>query len=270
MCFLNSFLLKLFMDKQIYEKIISKKEFSSLPKKDVEKIYALFDKKHLLDEEKIKKTRDLLRKVYFAFGSLKLLNKSIIDKKGISAVLKKHISTLERYEVYSKLYSRLFEGIRESEISVIDLGAGINGLSYQYFGKKVNYVGVEAVGQLAELMNYYFKTKGIESASAISGSLFDLSKIKEIINKTGRPRVVFLFKALDSLEMVERNYSKKLILGIIGEVERVVVSFATKSLVSKKDFKVKRYWFENFVKDNFEVLDDFKLGSERYIVFSKK
>ena len=91
------------MDKQIYDKITSKKEFSQLPKKDVEKVYALFDKKHLIEEEKVGTTRDLLRKVYFAFGSLKLLNSKIIDKKGVDEILKKHLSTKERYENYEEI-----------------------------------------------------------------------------------------------------------------------------------------------------------------------
>lgn len=75
------------MNKQIYEKIVNKKEFSQLPKKDVEKVYSLFDKKDFIDEEKIKKTRDLLRKVYFAFGSLKLLNSNILKKKSVEEIL---------------------------------------------------------------------------------------------------------------------------------------------------------------------------------------
>ncbi|MFH1585595.1 MAG: hypothetical protein ABIB79_02420, partial [archaeon] len=52
-------------------------------------------------------------------------------------------------------------------------------------------------------------------------------------------------------------------------VKRIVVSFATRSLVSKKEFSVKRYWFENFVKKEFKIVDDFQLGGERYISFEK-
>jgi hypothetical protein len=255
------------MDKQIYEKIIAKKEFSDLPKRDVEKVYGLFDKEHLIEEEKIKKTRDMLRKVYFAFGSLKLLNKNIIDKKGVDEILKKHISTLERFDFYNELYGMLLKDI--SSGTIIDLGAGINGLSYNFFGKSLDYVGIEAVGQLADLMNYHFKTKGIENAGAIHESLFELEKIKKLISQTSKPRVIFLFKTIDSLEMVERDYSKKLLKEIVPLVDRVIVSFATKSLISKKPFKVKRYWFENFVKETFNVLEDFELGNERYIVFEK-
>jgi hypothetical protein len=96
-----------------------------------------------------------------------------------------------------------------------------------------------------------------------------LGKIKEIVKKTKKPRVVFLFKVVDSLEMLERNYSKLLLEQIVPLVGGVVVSFATKSLISKKYFKVKRYWFENFVKEHFKILDDFEIGGEKYFIIEK-
>jgi len=258
--------------KKIIHKIISKKEFSDLPEKDVEKVFEKFEKRQTSEEEKIKLSRDLLRKVYSAFTSSKLLNKKILDKKSSEEILKKHISTSERFNFYSELYAKIFDFVEgKKEVSVFDLGAGINGLSYGFFpkDKKINYVSVEAVGQLVELMNYYFSKENTENAVAFKGSLFDLGKIKKIIIGRKKPKIVFLFKVLDSLEMVERNYSKKLLSGIIPLVDFVVVSFATKSLVSKKNFSVKRYWFENFVKDNFELLEDFVLGCERYLFLEK-
>ena len=273
------------MDKQTYNKIIQKKEFSQLPKKDVEKVYLLFDKKHFIEDtlkgtsEKIKKTRDMLRKIYFAFGSLKLLTLKILDKKSVGDILKKHISTRERFEFYGEIYNRLLEGFEGC--SIIDLGAGINGLSYNHFPSGTNYLGVEAVGQLVDLMNVYFQKNKLK-AKAIHESLFELGKIKEIVIKEGhrsvspkvlnsggkKPQIVFLFKTLDSLEMVERNYSKKLLKEIVPIVDRVIVSFATRSLISRKKFNVRRFWFENFVKEmGWKVLQDFELGGERYILF---
>ena len=70
--------------------------------------------------------------------------------------------------------------------------------------------------------------------------------------------------------MVEKNYSKKFLREIVPLADEVVVSFATRSLISGKKFKVKRYWFENFVEDNFEMLDDFVLCNERCLVFRKR
>jgi hypothetical protein len=259
------------MEKEIYEKIIAKKDFSYLPKCDVEKIYSLFDKPRFLPEEKIKLTRDLLRKVFSVFTSEKILNPKILEKKSAQEILKKHISTRERFDFYLELYEKLLKDFSSKTFSIIDLGAGINGLSYSFFNDlklNVNYLGVEAVGQLVELMNSYFEQNKF-NAKAIFESLFNLERIKEIILSQKIPRVVFLFKAVDSLEMVERNYSKKLLEEIVPLADRVVVSFATRSLVSKKKFNVKRYWFENFVKENFKILDDFEIGGERYLVFCK-
>ncbi len=233
------------MKKQVYEKIISKKEFSDLPKNDVEMIYSVFDKKDLIEEEKIKNTRDLLRKVYFAFGSLKLLNPEILKKKTVEEILKKHISTKERFIFYEKLYGRLLKDFKGKFFSIIDLGAGINGLSYgflkHYSPGGPGYIGFEAVGQLVDLMNDFFTGKYENKAIAVRGSLFDLEDVKEFVELKARPRIVFLFKTIDSLEMVERNYSKKLLKEIVPLVEKVVVSFATKSLVSKRNFRVRRY-----------------------------
>lgn len=251
------------MKKDIYEKIIKKKDFSHLLKEDVEKAFQNFEKRQVSDEEKIRLTRDLLRKIFSAFVSKKIL--SLKDKEP-EWVLRKHISTRERLPYYSELYSRLLKDFKT--ISIIDLGAGINGFGYGFFEKKINYTAVEAVGQLVNLMNYYFK-KEVPNAKAIHMSLFDLKNLKEIIKKTKKPKMVFLFKTIDSLEMLERNYSKKLLKEITPLVDKIVISFASRSLIKKTKFRVKRTWIINFIKENFNILDDFELGSERYIVFEK-
>ena len=85
-----------------------------------------------------------------------------------------------------------------------------------------------------------------------------------------KPRIVFLFKVFDSLEMLERNYSKKLLLEFVPIVDKVVISFATRSLVNRKKFLAQRKWLTNFIEDKFNVLDDFEIGGERYICFEKQ
>ena len=154
-------------------------------------------------------------------------------------------------------------------LSVIDLGAGVNGFSYNYFKKSgfnVNYIAVEAIKQLNDLMNHYFKDKKINGKS-FHLILLELDKVKKIINKTQKPRVVFLFKTIDSLEILKRNYSKKLISEVAPLTDLFVISFATKSMVRKIKFKVNRNWIIDFLKDNFEILDDFQTEYERYLVF---
>ncbi len=70
--------------------------------------------------------------------------------------------------------------------------------------------------------------------------------------------------------MLERDYSKKLLLGVVGLAERIVVSFAVRSMGKGIRFRAKRDWITDFIKENFKIEDDFELGGERYFVFNKR
>jgi hypothetical protein len=117
-------------------------------------------------------------------------------------------------------------------------------------------------------MNFYFKEKKL-NVKAIHLSLFEKEKVKEIIHKSKKPRIILLFKVIDALESLKENYSKELISEIAPLADKIVVSFATKSLGNRQKFKAKRNWIVDYIKDNFIILDDFELGGERYIVFNK-
>lgn len=253
------------MNKSILSKIREKREFSQLPEKDIEMAFSHFEKRQTSEDEKIKLTRELLRKVFSAFISKKLLS---LKNKEPEWILRKHISTRERIKYYPEIYRRILNELNK-KINIIDLGAGINGFSYNYFKKlkyDVKYIAVESVGQLTELMNFYFKSNKI-NANAIHLSLFELDKIKKLIKEQKGEKVIFLFKVIDALEMIKRDYSKELISEITPLADRVVLSFATKSLGNREKFNAKRSWIVDFIKENFIVLDDFEIAGERYIVF---
>ncbi len=252
---------------ELLQKIMEKKEFSQLPIKDVEMALEKFDKPGNADYQRIKLTRQFLRKIFSGFSSRKVLHKR---DESVEWFLMKHKSTKERYPYYEEVYGRCFDGL-SNKFSVIDLGAGINGLSYGFIeklGKKVDYIGVEAVGQFVELMNEEFKKEKID-AKAIQLSLFEKEKVKEIIEKTKKPRIALLFKVIDSLEVVRRDYSKELLNEIAPLCDRIVVSYATRSLGSRKKFSAQRGWLTRFIDENFNKIDDFELGGERYLVFEK-
>lgn len=257
---------------ELIKKIIEKKDLSQLPRLDVELALNKFDKPHYLDEEKVKLTRDLLRKVFSVFTSGKLLN---IRDKEPEWILNKHISTRERLRDYPEVYKRIFSGIYSKSYSskkklvVFDLGAGINGFSYKYFPENIKYIGVEGMNQLVSLTNYYLD-KNKFNGKVIQESLFNLNKIKEIILNEKGEKIIFLFKVIDSLEMLQDNYSKELLkeISILGDM--IIISFATRSLVKREKFKVNRKWIISFIKENFEFIEDFEIGNERYIKFRSK
>ena len=253
--------------KEIIQKIMKKKEFSELPLKDVEMAFEKVDKETYSDEEKIKFTRALLLKTFSFSLSKRLLT---IKEKEPEWFLRKHISTRDRIQFYPEIYQRIFYKVKKT--NVFDFGAGVNGFSYEHFSKAnvdVNYIGVEAIGQLVKLVNNYFKNKKI-NGNVFHLSLFELNKIKKIILDKKGLKIAFLFKTFDSLELLQRNYTKNFLLEITPLVDKFVLSFAIKTMRKKETIWAKRTWLLNFIKENFEVLDEFEIGFEKFIIFRKK
>ena len=122
------------------------------------------------------------------------------------------------------------------------------------------------MGQLVDLMDNFFKKQKL-NAKALHLSLFNLNEIKRVLKSTKGKKIVLLFKVLDSLEMLKRDYSKEFLSEIVPLVDKVAVSFATRSMIKRKKFNVERAWILNFIKDNFKILDDFEIAGERYVIF---
>ncbi len=234
--------------KELVKEVKQKREFKELPDSLVERIL-------LLNRKDVKKTREVLRKYFGVFMTNKLV-KGRLDSKD---VLKKHISSRDRD--YSVLYKRIFG----DEKTIIDLGAGVNGFSADLIGKR--YVAIEATKVYVDLMNKFFEEKKV-NGKAIWEDLFNLDKIVEIVKEEARKgeTVVWMFNVIDALEL-EPNYSKKLIFSIIDKVDRIVLSWPTRSLQKKKRFEARRYWIINFISENFDVLDEFEINGERFVVF---
>lgn len=255
---------------ELVKKIMEKKEFSKLCVEDVLLAISVFERKNYPDYKNVKIIRDLLRKVFSSVINSRIFS---FGERNFEDILKKHKSTKERFDYYEEVYSRILNGLdKNKKISVIDLGAGVNGFSFNYFKRikyNICYVGIESVGQFVDMMNNYFKKQKL-CARAVHLSLFNTEKVVDIIKENHNLRVVFLMKVIDSLEIFERDYSKKLLLSIkevLNSEDRIVLSFATRSLIKKTKFKVKRYWIYNFILENFKLIDDFEIGGERYLVF---
>ena len=255
------------MDEKIIEKIMEKGQYSRIPREEIIRAFKKFDNENYIDEEKIKKTKNFLRKTFSGFGGKKILRWKF-ENRNPDDFLKKHLSTRERDNYYEEIYFRVLKNLPR-KISVVDLGSGINSLSYRFFsdvGKEVGYIGIEALGQLVDLGNEFFKRENIDGR-VYHFSLFDIPKLKELIEKTEKPRVVFMFKVVDALESSERDFTKKFLKEIVPLVDRVVISFATESWIKRKKFFVNRKWLTEFIKENWSFTDDFEVGGERYLVF---
>ena len=120
-------------------------------------------------------------------------------------------------------------------------------------------------------MNFYFEKEKIKG-KAFHLSLFETEKIKDIIKSASKkkPKIIFLFKVLDSLEYLKNDSSKELLLELKDVSDRIIVSFPTESIVKRRKFRAKRTWILDFIQDNFRILDDFNISGERFVVFENK
>jgi hypothetical protein len=235
----------------LIEEVKKKKEFSGLPDSIVERALSESD-------SDVKETRKLLRKYFGVFLTNRVL-------RGKGKPLDVHVSSKKRdYEVF---YSKIFENIKDVG-SVVDLGCGVNGFSYEYLPSGIEYVGVEAASQLVVQMNEYFEENSF-SAKAVCLDLFETEKISDILKVQRKPRVVFLFQVVDALENMERDFSKKFIRKIMNECEVLVVSLPLVSLGGRKKFSVKRKWLLDFLMSEFVVERDFEMFGERIICVCK-
>jgi len=155
-------------------------------------------------------------------------------------LLRCHKSTKERLDDYSRLYSELFN-ITGRPRAILDLGCGINPLSFVFMGlKSVEYTAVELAKQDCDLMELYFNMAG----DNCRGKVLQMDLSEEI----GFPEaeVCFLFKILDVLESQKRGISRTLLNTI--ESDWIVVSFATRTL-SGKEICSERRWFKELLEE---------------------
>ena len=119
----------------------------------------------------------------------------------------------------------------------------------------------------AEIIQQIIDKTGVDDTK----NLIEASdKIKKMIAREKGRKIIFLFKVLDSLEALKRNYSKKLLAEIVPLAEKTIVSFSTESMLKRKKFAAKRNWIIDFINERFKILDDFEIGGERYIVFKRE
>ncbi len=220
--------------------------------------------------------RDIVKNVRALLKILSLEIDPALNIKNIEDVeniLKKNLSTKERINFYETIYSKIFEitskGLEnKNEFTIIDLGCGLNPLSYIYLEKigiKARYLAIDVNKKAIEIVKKFFEISGREG-KAIIENIFNIENIVDLIRKEKKPRIVFLFKVIDALEIVERNFSKILLMEIKKYVDVIVISFPLKALGGKKPIYAKRTWIKKFLAEHFEILGEFSIPNELFII----
>lgn len=222
----------------------------------------------------VKKIREEIGIVYGSFLTQDFTKKEKIldkiknyDEDNIEDILKLHKSTRERINYYKEIYSKIFQFCKPKKIA--DLACGLNPISYFFIEKELGFSPKYFASDLnpkdMEFLNLFFKKFKINGVA----KAYDIVDLKILKDKDFQEcDLVFLFKALDSFEQIKKDISKKLLEEI--NAKNIVISFPTKSLVSKKEFKIeKRNWIINFINKKGWNLEQFEVENELFLLINK-
>lgn len=233
------------------EKIVKSKMFGKIVKeirKDIGIVYGSFLTSEYTKKEKLlQNTKN---------------NAEIIN------LLKLHKSTKERVEFYDEIYNQIFKWYTPNS-GIADLACGLNPLSYFMFENKLQKNFSFFVSDLnpkdMEYLNEFFKKFKINGKA----KNYDITTMKFLLDKKfNECDLVFLFKALDSFEFAKKNISKEILEKLPQNY--IVISFPTKSLLSKEEFKLeKRNWLFNFINKKGWKYEQFEVENEIFILINK-
>jgi hypothetical protein len=220
-------------------KEIKKNKYESIPdfiiKEELEKhLHKTYKKKQL-----IKLVRSKLHKIYgtFQIKKKKKLQALIEDPEKI---IETTISTKERLPIYETLYKDIFY-ITGKPKTILDLASGLNPASYKFLKIKPKYIAIDINQEDISFLNNFFKKH------KINGKAMLMKIDKNTLSKLPKSDMVFLFKALDTLEPKKGHKFAELLIKSL-KTKYIIVSFPTKTISQKQMRHPYRGWIERMLK----------------------
>jgi 16S rRNA (guanine(1405)-N(7))-methyltransferase len=270
--------------KKISEIIRNNKKYSSISEDVItDEIESYFrkspNKLAFLEKQKsekfkkiIKEIRAELHKVYGSFQTE--------EKKHISDILRQ-IKRLDDYEVYNKIlsasvsskerlknYRQIYEcifSITGKPRSVLDLGCGLNPVSYPYMNlTNLDYYAYDIDKGDIGFLNEYFR---LMKRFGLNGKASAINLLKNNI-ELPKADVCFLFKVIDPLERGINHKLSEFLIKMI-DCKFIVVSFSTKTISGKPMNYPYRGWIERMLtRINFKF-EKMILENEVFYIINK-
>jgi len=268
---------------QILQKVKAHKKYKSISDEvvieEIKKYLKLNPNITSIDRQLIKDIRKELHLSYASFQTKKKSQRQKylaqmrenLDNKLTEKLLLITLSTKERLHDYKKLYKQIFK-ITSTPKTIIDLGCGLNPVSYPYMNltnKKLKYYAYDIDTDDMDFLNDYFtimKKHGLDGKASILNL-----KNKSKVSKLPKADIIFLFKVIDILDKSENNHkpSEALIKTIIPKTKFIVASFATRTITRRKMNYPNRKWFELMLKRNNLQFTTIKTDNEIYYIVSR-
>jgi len=270
---------------EFIEKIKENKKYKSISEDIVIKEIENYMRKYQTDQDDlyddkfaIKVIRKELHRLYSSYQTkgkkkrdqlLKDLKSDPDNSKIQKKLLSLTLSTIERLPHYEKLYKDIFK-ITKQPSSVIDLGAGLNPLSFPLTGlpKSTIYHSYDIDTEDIKFLNEFFKTLNINGKAEILDAR-DLDKLKKLPNSD----IIFMFKLYDLIVPKAKNQKKlgeEIINLLMTKTKYLVASFATKTLTRKSMKLPRRIGFEMMLDRNQLKYELIETDNEIYYIVSKK
>jgi 16S rRNA (guanine(1405)-N(7))-methyltransferase len=226
----------------------------------------------------VKSVRAVLREVYGVFQkeSSTQREKLLLEytKAGgvgerlrmLNQLLLTHQSTAERASYYPTLYKEIFS-TTGLPMSILDLGCGLNPLSYRWLGCEPEY-HAQDVGEEVTLVQTFFEHENIEGSVTRNDLVACVHE--ERVGELCQPvDIVFLFKLIDTLETQERGLTKKLLPQL--NTKHIIASFPTVSISGKRmRTGGVENWFTRFIDlQGWKYTTHIIPGEEFYIILKE-
>jgi len=261
--------------RDLLEEIRKNKKYASISedliKQEIDRYFRI-NPKHisLLEKPQSEKFKNIVKairnKLHLIYGSFQAEDKSkrldyLKELKGIDdyetaeKVLSTSVSAKERLEEYDRIYKEIFR-ITGKPDSILDLGCGLNPISYSYMDiKELTYRAYDIDKKDVDFLNSYFEK--MKKFSRLDGKAFlmnltDLNEVKRL----PKSDICFMFKLVDPLEKGKNHkLSEEMIKNI--DSKYIIISFSTKTISGKPMNYPYRGWIEkmlNRIGLNFEKI----------------
>jgi len=191
------------------------------------KLKTKLQKNKLKEQDKrkiVKLVRNELNKRYGQFWAV---------HKQIS--LESHKSTKERMRIYKEIYDKILK-FTGNPRTILDIGAGLNPMSYYLIGKDAYYYVNELTKEDCKLIKDYLTEKNFK---------FEIIQGDAIKLEFPDADVCFLFKILESLDKNGHKNSEELIKKL--KCKYLVISFSNIDTKNRKMNYPRRGWIEQML-----------------------
>lgn len=250
---------------EIYAEVLKSSKYNSVSSQVIKRIVDEEFSKFKSNKLCVKSIKNKLHQIHGIFLESKSNKKAfeLLNIGNYDAILKLHVSTLEREPFYQEFYSKIFE-ITGVPKSIIDLACGYNPFSIKYMNLKkgFKYYAYDINEETNNLLNAFFKKNDYNGVSKVLDLSLEIPK--------EQAEMALILKFLPLIDKQNKNMAKEMLDNL--NCKYIVVSFPTKTISGRLIGMEKNYTenFNNLIKKDFVILEKKSFLNELVFIIKKQ